>query len=138
MKGETFEKSKKEDKKIIKIISTDNFNILFTFYPFTSSFLFDDNISEETCDVCGLRIEAIYSYIIDRLKEKGLLEKTYKKKCCLCKMEERLLNIKSDEEFLNLLCHVFWFQPSLFHNRRKNNNIKKIEKRFEKYVRGMV
>ncbi len=40
----------------------------------------------ERCEVCrSTGIDALYSYTINKLKEKGLLDKNYKKICCVCK-----------------------------------------------------
>lgn len=42
------------------------------------------SISPQHCEYCGFAINRGYSFIIDNLKEAGLLVEDYKKICCYC------------------------------------------------------
>lgn len=77
---------------MIKIKITKNWN---------TCFLSDKKYNEKTivCDGCGTVLPDEYSYIINKLKQAGLLWKRFKPLCCICKKTAR------DKRYLYILRH---------------------------------
>lgn len=71
------------------------------------------------CEKCGeVPISSRYVYIIDNLREKGLLSKDYKKECCFCRsiqgVDEIIIYIDDSNSTLVLLSGDKKFKIPLF------------------------
>lgn len=76
-------------KKIQLRICTNRYPNSFYINCFAdgNSYSIEDDLApfREMCEVCGRNsVDASYSYIIEKLKEKSLLDKNYRKRCCMC------------------------------------------------------
>ena len=76
-------KMPKEIRQIIRIIKTSPYGTAFYGNTLKPRYV------ESVCEHCGRGIFYQYIYIINKLKEAGLLDKSYPSLCCNCYAKEK-------------------------------------------------
>lgn len=104
----------------IEIKQNDYWNFEFKTPVYDSELLWDiSNVGKHYCNYCRyVQLDKAYIYIINQLKEAGLLDKDYKLICCYCKLlkDFGLLHIRQkltglrylNEEDIMLICFSFY------------------------------
>lgn len=89
------------------------------------------NTKEEQCYYCNLYLNKIYFYILNCLREAGLLPKDYKPLCCYCKVliEFDLLYLRQSLSMVHYITELDIFVLSfIFGAKELNVNIHDFKK----------